>query len=104
MFNSRQVPIDLQTVAPLFSSPEPVSDDRYAASFREWNFKNLTNSIKRARIFVIDCPDSAAEHRRVGHDRDLHSGKVEIKSELLRSVALRPAIESSSLLADQSKL
>ena len=35
---------------------------------------------------------------------DLHSGKIEIKSELLRAITLGTTIQPRHLLADQAKL
>src|SRR6266498_1825429 len=104
VFNSRQIPIDLQTVARQLRRPESVSDNRNAATFRERNFKHLANSINCPSIFVIKALDSSAEDRRVGDNRGLNSGKIEVKSKLLRSVALRSAIKTSNLLADDPKL
>src|SRR6266705_170540 len=104
VFNARQIPIDLQTIARLFRRPEAISHNRYAAALRERNFKHFTNSINRTRIFVIKALDSPAEHGRMRDNRDLHSGKIEVKSKLLRSVTLWSAIKTPNLLADEPKL
>src|ERR1051325_3355081 len=104
LFNSRQIPIDLQTVARLLRRPESIRDYRHAAAFCERNLKYFPHSINRASILVVEALHFSAEYRWVGHHRDLHSRQIEIKSELLRSVALRSAVKTPNRFANEPKL
>src|ERR1043166_6683343 len=104
MFNSRQIPINLQTVARLFRSPEPIGNHRNAATLRKSNFKDLTHTIKCPRIFVIDALHPSPEYGRVRDHRDLHSGKIQIESKPLRAITFWSAVETQNFLADEVEL
>src|SRR5215470_9637197 len=104
MLESGQIPIDLQTIARLLRGPVSISNHRDAAAFHERYLKHIAHAVELASFSIVDALHAPAKHRRMSHERDLHSRQIEIETKLLRAVALRAAVETRRSLADETKL
>ena len=100
MFDPREIPIDLQSVPRLFCRPELVGYHRDRAAFHERDFEHLTHAGDGASFLVVNGLHTSAEYGWMSYNCHLHSRKIEIESELLRPIALGPAIKPRHSLAD----
>ena len=97
-FDAGEVPFDLQPVARLLRRPELVGDNGDPVALAPVGFRRPPARLPTPRAAaVVQALDARPEDRRMGHNRHLHSGQVEVETEFQRAVTLRPAVESPNL-------
>ena len=102
---SGEVPINPEPIARLLGRPELVGNNGYRGPFADGgDLKYIRHSGNAPCRLVVDRSRRCAEGRRMRHQRNLHSGQIEIEPKFQGAVALGATVKPTNLLADQPEV